>query len=139
MKLRDKIGVAKFYITDTDTNKTMQVDQDKLLTLKQQNKVSCRPELIHLFAHEVAKRYQHLHNKWYDPSIILFFCRPKITVESICSLNFRPWQYMVLPTFDLASIPPWTWPNNWVVDLVPLGVTNSSYFVAQPAGYFEAD
>jgi hypothetical protein len=65
MKLRDKLGVANFYITDPETNKTIEVDQNKLMTLKQQQKVSCRPELIHLFAHDVAKRYAATTNKWY--------------------------------------------------------------------------
>jgi len=118
MKLRDKAGVAQFYITDSENNKTIKVDQNKLLTRKQQSKISCRPELIHLFAHEVATRYQESKKKW-----------PKVTAEVICSLNFRPNQYMVDQNFDLASVPPWSWPNTWVIPLVPLGDNNSSYLV----------
>ena len=117
MKLRDKIGISKFYINDKEANHTIEVDNNTLLTKRQQVKISCRPELLHLYAHEIANRYQKSTGRW-----------PMVTAEVICSLNFRPFQLMVIPDFDLASILPWTEPNEWVIDLVPRG-ENSTYVI----------
>jgi vitamin K-dependent gamma-carboxylase len=96
MKLRDKTGLTKFFIVDQQTNYTQEINQDTLLSSRQQQKVSCRPELIHMFAHEIANIYQRKYNK-----------RPKVTAQALCSLNYRPYQHMVKPGFDLASTPLW--------------------------------
>src|SRR4051794_25855069 len=38
---------------------------------------------------------------------LLIFVRPNITADVVCSLNFRPFQYMVKNDVDLAAIPLW--------------------------------
>jgi len=118
MKLRDKDGLARFFVHDDDVGHPIEIDQNRLLSPKQQRKISCRPELLHLFAVEIARRWQHrsTSGRW-----------PRVTAEVICSLNFRPYQYMVNSKFDLASLPPWRWHNVWVHELVPLGTIDHPY------------
>jgi vitamin K-dependent gamma-carboxylase len=96
MKLRDKLGVAKFFVTDPVTNKTSEIDQSKLLNPRQRQKISCRPELLHMFAYRVADLYESKFNK-----------KPKVTAEAICSLNYRPFQHMIKPDYNLLETPLW--------------------------------
>eukprot|EP00019_Armaparvus_languidus_P006096 CAMPEP_0168590754 /NCGR_PEP_ID=MMETSP0420-20121227/6743_1 /TAXON_ID=498008 /ORGANISM="Pessonella sp." /LENGTH=121 /DNA_ID=CAMNT_0008626447 /DNA_START=1332 /DNA_END=1694 /DNA_ORIENTATION=- len=53
---------------------------------------------------------------------------PEIFVLSIGSVNYRPPQLMIDPTVDLAQFVPWSWVNDWILDLVPLGTTDHLYF-----------
>lgn len=82
-----------------------------LLTAKQSRKVPGRPEMMHLFAHYLAERAAAERNG----------TRPRVYALAITSVNFRQEQYMIDPRVDLAALPPWSWPNRWVVPLLPRG------------------
>jgi vitamin K-dependent gamma-carboxylase len=64
MKLRDKEATTNFFVENPETGDLLQVNQNMFLTRKQQTKVSCRPDLIHLFAHEIAKDYKEQIGVW---------------------------------------------------------------------------
>lgn len=40
--------------------------------------------------------------------------------QAWCELNGRPWQQLVVPTYDLAKEEAWAYPYPWVTDLQPL-------------------
>lgn len=113
MKLRDKFGATKFFAQDPRTNSTAEISQDGILTPRQQQKISCRPELIHMFAHKIAELYEIKYN-----------VRPKVFAEVHCSLNFRHWQQMVKPGYDLVATPLWYKIEVTKVNILGNGHTN---------------
>lgn len=71
--------------------------------------------MIHLTADFIAGVYEKNH-----PS----HRRPQVNVLVIASVNYRVPQFMVDPRADLAKIKPWTWPNTWVVQMLPRHYTH---------------
>eukprot|EP01108_Squamamoeba_japonica_P006655 TRINITY_DN5433_c0_g1_i1.p1 TRINITY_DN5433_c0_g1~~TRINITY_DN5433_c0_g1_i1.p1 ORF type:complete len:570 (-),score=250.60 TRINITY_DN5433_c0_g1_i1:38-1702(-) len=116
MKLRDKAGMTKYYVRFEDPYRpgeivTDVVEPQMLLTNGQAKKMSGRPQMILLFALHLADVLAEKLNG----------TRPQVHVVSIGSVNYRPPQYFIDPRIDLASLPPWTWVHDFVLDLVPLG------------------
>lgn len=111
MKLREKKGIPKFFVTDTYFNETLEVDFYRYLDPRQASKMSCRPQLLHFFAHHIADKYYQDYGR-----------KPKVLAKIVCSLNYRPHQYMVRPNVDLIAYPLWEEPRPWIIPLVPLGI-----------------
>jgi hypothetical protein len=123
MKLRDKAGMTKFFVTvrhgeEAEDVETFLAPLDKLLNGRQIRKMAGRPELIHLTADYIADVVQERAG-----------VRPEVRAVVVASVNFRQPQYMVNATVDLAAIEPWTWPNDWVVELLPRDVDSSHAMV----------
>jgi vitamin K-dependent gamma-carboxylase len=122
MKLRDKAGMTKFYVkynsTETGEPVNRVVDPHDLLTGAQVKKMNGRPQMILLFALHLADLMEKS-----------LGTRPAVHVLSIASLNYRTPQFLIDPTVNLAAAKPWTWIGDWVVPLVPLGVTEHPAFV----------
>src|SRR6185503_2026118 len=54
MKLRDKVGEARFFVTAKDTGDTRAADPTRYLTAAQLDEMSTRPDMILQFAHHLA-------------------------------------------------------------------------------------
>lgn len=107
MKLRNKEGRVRFHARDPRTGARWKVDPRPLLSNRQYQKMSTRPDMVQQFAHELARRYEREGR----PGI-------EIYADMRVSLNGRPRQMLVDEDVDLAA-QPWTWrAASW---LVPLG------------------
>lgn len=120
MKLRDKRGYPKFFVTDPSSNETLEVNMNSYLTRRQIAKISCRPQLLHFFAHHIADKYYQEYGR-----------RPKVLGNVICSLNYRPYQYMIRPDSDLTAYPLWKEPQPWIIPLISLNVEKHKDFASQ--------
>ena len=78
-----------------------------------------RPHMIMLFAHHIADTL--------EPKL---GARPAVHVVSIGAVNYRPPQWFIDPRINLAGLKPWCWVHDFVVDLVPLGVTEHPALVS---------
>eukprot|EP00027_Filamoeba_sp_ATCC50430_P013872 CAMPEP_0168568222 /NCGR_PEP_ID=MMETSP0413-20121227/15450_1 /TAXON_ID=136452 /ORGANISM="Filamoeba nolandi, Strain NC-AS-23-1" /LENGTH=96 /DNA_ID=CAMNT_0008600519 /DNA_START=681 /DNA_END=968 /DNA_ORIENTATION=+ len=96
MKLRNKQGVATFFVTEPNSATRAIVDLEDYLTDHQIGKIDCHPEMLQLFAYELAERHLASTGRW-----------PRVTAEVVCSLNYRPYQYLLRSDVDLVSIPKW--------------------------------
>lgn len=63
MKLRDKDGVARFFIHSKD-GKPREINPYHYVTAKQYSKVQCRPELIQQLAYHLAKEVNTTSGYW---------------------------------------------------------------------------
>jgi len=112
MKLRDKEGQIRFRVEDRATGRSDVLDfwalQD-FLTVRQIRDVSCKPELAAQFARHLRARY-----------IERGFVDPGIYADSLVSLNGRPYQPLLNPAVDLASLNEGRWrAAAWLLPLDP--------------------
>jgi hypothetical protein len=93
MKLRSKDGLYRFYVEDLHSGLREAVNQAKYLTPRQQETIATRPHLLRRFAHFLHDEYQRP-----GPRHIA------VRVESVASLNGRPYQFLIDPSVDLAAV-----------------------------------
>lgn len=90
--LMEKAGYTQFYITDSNTNKKIFVDNSKFLTPFQEKQMSFQPDFILQYAHFLHDYYQ---KTGYND--------PKVTVDSYVALNGRLSKRYIDPKVDLAK------------------------------------
>ena len=109
MKLRSKDGMYLYRVHDPRTGKTERFPQDDYLTERQKTKMATRPQLLLQFAHFIRDEYKR---KGIDEVAVY--------VDSIASLNGRPYQRLIRPNVNLAKVPRrrlgW---DRWIVPLRP--------------------
>ncbi len=103
MKLRDKSGTARFFVTDGD--RTWQVNLRDYLSRQQIEKMSTRPDMILQFAHHLADRMKK------EGKSVAVHARVYV------SLNGRTPQPLIDPTVNLAETPRNLWPAPWILPL----------------------
>ncbi len=114
MKLRTKDGAFRFYVRDPKSGTDDTVPHDDYLTARQQKKVSIRPQLLLHFAHFLKDQYQQRGVE-----------NPEVYVDSVASLNGRPYQRLIDPHANLAEVDASIFgADEWIVPLVadaPIG------------------
>jgi len=103
MKLRDKSGRARFFISDADRTWPVYLTDD--LDHRQIEKMSTRPDMILQFAHYLRDRMAKEGKE------------VKVRARARVSLNGRAPQFLIDPTVDLAAVPRDLWPAPWIVSL----------------------
>lgn len=94
MKLRTKDGEAKFIVTDPATKQTWTIDSESILTRRQAQKMSTRPDMILQFAHHLAESERLVHHRDVE-----------VRAEVTASLNGREPQALIDPEVNLAGKP----------------------------------
>jgi len=102
MKLRSKVGVAKFYVV-RNNEPSLIVDPATHLNRKQVFKMACIPDLVWQFAQFLEQEY-----KVADSDEI------KVYVDTSCSLNTREAVPLINRLIDLTEIPRTEPLGNWV-------------------------
>jgi hypothetical protein len=108
MMLRDKRGQVHFELRDPTSGRTWIVDPRQHLTARQVHKMATRPELIRIFAGELARRHHATHGAGVE-----------VRARTSVRLNRREAQPLVDPTVDLAEVPFSFAPASWIVPLRP--------------------
>jgi hypothetical protein len=109
MKLRDKSGSAYLTATDVASGRSWTINPWKYLNQRQVDEMWVHPDMMTAFARHVAARERELGRT------------VEIRVRASSSLNGRPWQVLVDPEVDLASLRDSLSPADWIVPLeVPL-------------------
>ena len=104
MKLREKNGIAVFYIRDPSTGQTWTVDNSRYLKPRQIDKVATRPDLALQYAHYLASIWRT--EKGVD--------NPDVRAWNAVELNGRPAALLINPGVNLAE-QPWTLRHsNWI-------------------------
>lgn len=112
MKLRDKEGMLRIYISDPKTGQTWEVSPAVDLSQRQIDEMSTRPDMVLQYAHYLADRLSAAGQP-----------RPIIRVDQQVSLNGRPYQHLIDPSVNLAEVPTSFAPADWILPLnVPLAV-----------------
>lgn len=106
MKLREKIGLAVFYVRDPASGRTWTVDNATYLKPRQIDKVGTRPDLALQFAHHIAAIWRREFNVE----------EPDVRAWIACELNGRPAGLLVDPGVNLAKIERSLWPAVWITD-----------------------
>jgi len=90
--LMEKSGNTFFYVKESKTGKTFEVDNSKYLTPQQEKMMSTQPDMIIRYAHFLKAEYQKKGIK-----------DPKIYAEGFVALNGLRSQPFIDPNIDLAS------------------------------------
>lgn len=93
MKLRNKDAIAQFKVINQETQKEKEIELHKVLSQRQQRKMSTRPDMILQFAHYIGQQFQQ--NGFEDVAV---YARVK------ASLNGRRPQEMIRSDVDLMQI-----------------------------------
>jgi len=105
MKLRDKRGLAKFYVVVNDKPSVL-VDPTLHLNSKQIRKMNCIPDLIWQY----AQFLDHEYTKHADDDV-------KVFVDAQCSLNTRANAGLINRLVDLTSIDRTEPVQNWILPM----------------------
>lgn len=109
MKLRDKEGYLAFFIINPVSNERWSVNPGQDLTPEQMQNMVGRPDMILQYAHYLADRARADGIK-----------NPVVQVDSMASLNGRPFQRLVDSNVNLAEVPLAVFaPAPWIVPLPP--------------------
>jgi vitamin K-dependent gamma-carboxylase len=108
MKLRDKDGTARFFVTDPVRGNTWQVHPRIYLTQRQTTKMAVRPDMILQLAHHIA-RDQARRRKISYPL--------EVRVHARASLHGRPAQLLIDPTVNLAAVKRSLSHERWILPL----------------------
>jgi hypothetical protein len=106
MKLRDKEGVARFFITDPQTGAVWEADPMAFLTSRQFAEMVRCPDMILQFAHYLA-----------DDARAQGYDDVEVRAWVLVSLNGRRSQTLVDHTVDLAAQPRTLLPSSWITTL----------------------
>ncbi len=105
MKLRDKDADADF--TVIADGEEYVIDEDELLSDRQERKMESRPHMMVQFAH-------HLEDLFEDQG----YQEVEVYADAVASLNGRDYQQFIDPTFDLSSQRyPWIGHREWILPL----------------------
>lgn len=105
MKLRSKDGKILFVVHDKKSGQDFQVDPHVVINRRQVSKMSTRPDMILLFAHELGR------------SAVLKGMDPEVRATAVASLNGRPFQYLIYPEVDLLQKQRGIAHADWIVPL----------------------
>ncbi len=123
MKLRDKQGEARFFVTDPHQDEVWEVDVDTFIDSRQASAMDGRPNMIVSFAHYLDNALQTM---GYDDL--------EIRAWAMISLNGRPRQLMIDPSVDLTTIAPSFAHKPWILPLrQPLTLSNQPPTLPHPA------
>ena len=106
MKLRDKEGHARFYLTDPQTGAIWEADRWCTLTDWQFDEMIGRPDMILQFAHYLA---EDARSQGYEDV--------EVRAWTLVSLNGRIPQTLIDHTIDLATQPRTLLPVSWITTL----------------------
>lgn len=101
----EKAGTSFFYVTDSKTRKTIEVDNSKYLTRDQEKQMSTQPDLILQFAHFIEKEYS-----------IMGFENPEVRTETYVTLNGRRSKLLINPKVDLTKFEDSFAHKDWILD-----------------------
>jgi hypothetical protein len=103
MKLREKDGTSRFFVTNTRTGETAVVEPTTILESWQAEKMATRPDMILQFAHYLAReRARH------GESV-------QVRAQATVSLNGHESRQLIDPTVDLAAQSRSLWPAPWIM------------------------
>ena len=116
MRLKDKVGTARFLVRLADGTTEFVANTDSDLTPWQEGAMVNRPDMILQFAHHLGRR---IGGELGHPV--------EVRVESGVSLNGRPYRPLIDAEVDLAAEPRTLGPAKWILPLghVPLGAVDS--------------
>ena len=107
MKLRTKDGWALFTVKDPSTGEVWTVDPRDSLSDRQYSKMTCVPDMVIHFAHQLAEEYRR---RGIDGV--------EVRARVQTNLNSRGYQLLVDPDVDLAAQPrTWLAPASWILPL----------------------
>lgn len=106
MKLRTKDGEARFIMTDPATKESWTIENETILTRRQAQKMSTRPDMILQFAHHLAET-QRLQRK----------SSVEVRAQVAASLNGRRPQVLIDPSVNLANEPRTLGHAPWILPL----------------------
>jgi len=120
MMLRDKKSHSVFYLHDPLINNGsgIEIIPEKILVQRQLQRMECRPDMIAMFCREIRDRYKAQTGR-----------RPKITVDYACSMNYRPFQRLIDPDYNMGIARSWRWPMPWLIPLLPRDVKKSEHLM----------
>jgi len=102
--LMEKSGNSFFYIKESVTGKTYEVNNSEFLTPLQEKMMSTQPDMILYYAHFLAKEYMHRGIQ-----------QPSVFVEDYVALNGQRSRLFIDTTADLAK-KSWSWKHyDWVM------------------------
>jgi hypothetical protein len=106
MMLRTKRATIRYEVIDPRDGTIWEVHPSGTLNPRQIEKHAGRPDLIHVFAHHIAREFAERG-------------RPNVEVRALASssLNGRPPQYLIDPEVDLAREPIRYWHRPWILPL----------------------
>jgi hypothetical protein len=108
MRVRDKVGAARFLVRPAGGTTEFEANTDSDLTPWQEGAMVNRPDLILQFAHHLGRR------------ISGELGRPvEVRVESVVSLNGRPYRPLIDAEVDLAAEPRTLGPARWILPSGP--------------------
>lgn len=103
--LVEKVGSARFSVSDEATGRRVEVDPLDFLTPYQAKQMAIQPDFIWQFAQHLGEVYRTRHG----------FARPAVRVESFVSLNGRRSRRLIDPTVDLLSVRDGLAPKPWIL------------------------
>ena len=121
MKLRDKMGMTKFYVTPPDLepsgDNSRLVKLERFLTEDQIKRMAGRPDMIFQTVDEIIRRYEYAYT-----------VAPQVHVVSIGSVNYRADQFMLDPRINLANA---TRRIDYITPFVPRDCDSSCPYVVE--------
>ena len=103
--LVEKVGQATFYVEDSASGRSSEVNNADYLTTFQEKQMSIQPDMILQFAHFLAQEYEIKHG----------LTAPKVRVDSHVALNGRRSQRFIDPSVNLATIKDSWAPKTWII------------------------
>ncbi len=107
MKLRDKVGVATYTAVDRRTGARWTLDPSDLVTPRQAQRASVRPDMLQQLARRLADRERERGRD------------VEVRVRALVSLNGRPPADLVDPDRDLARVRRDLGRSDWITDEPP--------------------
>ena len=103
--LVEKVGQATFYVEDSASGRSSEVNNADYLTTFQEKQMSIQPDMILQFAHFLAQEYEKKQS----------LTAPKVRVDSHVALNGRRSQRFIDPSVNLATIADSWAPKTWII------------------------
>lgn len=103
--LVEKVGQATFYVEDSVSGRSSEINNLDYLTTFQEKQMSIQPDMILQYAHFLAREYEEKHG----------LTAPKVRVDSHVALNGRRSQRFIDPNVNLAIIEDSWAPKTWII------------------------
>ncbi len=89
--LMEKAGTAFFFVKDSRTGKSIEIDNKNYLTYMQEKQMAMQPDMLLNYAHFLKKEFEKKG-----------FVNPKVSTQCYVTLNGRPSRLLVNDTVDLS-------------------------------------
>ncbi len=122
MKLRDKQGSAVFFVTQPGESTRLRIEPADELEEFQVRKMTCEPDMLLVYAQHLAQEHQKAGRS-----------RPKVSVETRCSLNGQLHGPIIDPDVDLGREEDTLLHVTWLMPRPPR-IPNSGRETQQQAG-----